>query len=129
MVESFEAAVRRWTAKTLRNYELVAKQSFQDVLEIAQTPVAQGGRMRVDTGFLRNSLASALNGSTMLTGADSYILAVGAFELGDVIEAGWTASYARPREYGARGQPPDFFMRNAAQQWQDIVDRNARAVS
>lgn len=112
----------------MRNADLVFKQSSQDVFEIAQTPVAQGGNMPVDTGFLRNSLVSGLNGTTAMTGADGYVMTIAGAELGDTIQGYWTADYARHVEYGANGRAPRFFARNAAAQWQAIVDKNARAV-
>ncbi|RDC66550.1 hypothetical protein HME9302_00001 [Alteripontixanthobacter maritimus] len=37
----------------------VAKQSIQDVVKQAQTPVGKGGDMPVDKGFLRNSLVTS----------------------------------------------------------------------
>lgn len=125
MAKSFSATVSGWASETEKRTEAVFKQSAQDVIEDAQLPVAKGGRMRVDTGFLRNSHVSGLNGSTALTGADSYVLTIAQAELGDVITGGWTADYAIPREFGARGQPPDFFMRGAAQKWKSIVEANA----
>lgn len=122
---TFSAQVNDYVRKYKERMEAVFKQSAQDLIAEAQTPVAQGGNMPVDTGFLRNSLVSGLNGSTSLTGADSYVLAIAGAKLGDSIFAGWTANYARYVEYGARGRPGRFFMRGAAQNWQDIVTRNA----
>jgi len=49
-------------------------------------------------------------------------------DVGDTIYAGFTASYAGYREHGANGQAPDMFVRAAAQQWQDIVDKNAARI-
>ena len=46
-------------------------------------------------------------------------------ELGDTIYLGYTAAYSAHREYGARGQAPDAFVRTAAQQWPQIVDEKA----
>lgn len=124
----FFAQVRGWSERTQRNAGLVLRQSAQDVIGEAQEPVGAGGNMPVDTGFLRNSLASSLNGSTALSGANSYILAIAGMDLGDVLEAGWTADYALHVEHGARGRPGRYFMRNAALNWQAIVNRNAARV-
>lgn len=125
MTGSFTAQVRNWSEKAQRNTELVIKASAQEVFAIAQTPKSKGGNLPVKTGFLRNSLVAGLNGSTSLSGPDSYVLAVADMEMGDVIFAGWTAEYALPQEYGTSKFPGNFFMRGAAQQWQAIVDRNA----
>lgn len=105
--------------------ELVVKQSAQDVGDLAQRPVAKGGNMPVDTGFLRNSLVAGLNGTTGLSGPDAYVLAIAGMELGDSVMFGWTANYARYVEYGTRGRAGRFFMLSAAQEWQAIVARNA----
>lgn len=129
MTLTFTAAIKGWNAKVVRNAELVFQSASQRVVGVAQLPRAQGGRMRVDTGFLRNSLVTQLNGSTMLTGGDAYSLVIAQAQIGDRIFAGWTASYAAAREFGARGQAPDYFMRGAAQQWQAIVNEEARKVA
>ncbi len=122
---SFTAQIASWSEKAKRNTELVIKKSAQDLFEDAQTPRAKGGRMRVDTGELRNSFIAGLNGTSGLTGPDAYILAIANLKLGGVLFGGWTAPHARPREFGASGQQPDFFMRGAAQKWQSIVAENA----
>jgi len=128
MAETFTAQVRRINERNKRKIMAVVKQSAQEVFADAQLPVSQGGRMRVDTGFLRNSLQSSLNGSTALSGEEGYILAISQMKAGDRMFGGWTAEYAMAREFGARGQLPDFFMRGAAQKWQSIVAKNAALV-
>lgn len=128
MTTAFQASVAAYIAQYKDRLERVFKASAQDVIAEAQTPVARGGRMPVDTGFLRNSMVAGLNGSTALSGADSYVLAIAGADLGDSIFAGWTANYARHVEYGAQGRAGRFYMRGAAQQWQQIVDRNAAAL-
>lgn len=125
---TFTAQIKAFADRTQEKIEAVVKQSAQEVFSIAQTPKAQGGRMPVDTGFLRNSLIASLNGSTVGGGADAYVLAVAGAELGDTIFAGWTANYARFMEYGTSKTPANFFMLSAAQQWQAIVARNAALV-
>ncbi len=125
---TFTAQIKAFADRTQEKIEAVVKQSAQEVFSIAQTPKAQGGRMPVDTGFLRNSLIASLNGSTVGGGADAYVLAVAGAELGDTIFAGWTANYARFMEYGTSKTPANFYMLSAAQQWQAIVARNAALV-
>lgn len=121
----FSASVSSFVKRTKQRSTAVFKQSAQDVIADAQMPVAKGGRMRVDTGFLRGSHISGLNGSYQHEGFDSYLLTIANAELGDVIIGGWTADYAISREFGARGQQPDFFLRGAAQKWKQIVKMNA----
>lgn len=121
----FTAQIAAFAEDAKRKMELVVKQSAQDVGDLAQRPVAKGGNMPVDTGFLRNSLVAGLNGTTSLSGPDAYVLAIAGMELGDSVLFGWTANYARYVEYGTQGRAGRFFMLNAAQQWQAIVARNA----
>jgi hypothetical protein len=134
MAKTFTAQMQDFADLTKQKMELVFKQSAQDVGEIAQAPKAGGGNMPVDTGFLRNSMVAGLNGSTSLSGADAYVLAIAGAELGDSVFMGWTAAYALRMEYGFVGtdaagrtynQPGNFFAANAAQQWQAIVAKNA----
>lgn len=124
-MSQFTAQIAAFAEDAKRKMELTIKQSAQDVGEIAQRPVAKGGNMPVDTGFLRNSLVAGLNGTTSLSGPDSYVLAIAGAELGDSIFFGWTANYARYVEYGTQGRAGRFFALSAAQQWQAIVARNA----
>ena len=124
MADQFAAKVEAWVRETKERMTLVIRASAQDVIEEAQAPVAKGGNMPVDTGFLRNSLQSSLNGSTSLTGAESYVMVASRMVVGSVADFGWSANYARHVEYGARGRKGRFFVRNAAAQWQDIVDAN-----
>jgi len=114
----------------------VRNASVQDLIEVMQTPRGAGGNMRIDTGFLRASLKAVI-GSANFTITDrpddqakysfdmgSITLVIAGAEINDAIEAVYTASYARPREYGARGYPGDRFVALAAQQWQQVVEAN-----
>lgn len=125
---TFTAQVKAFTDRAKEKLETVVKTSAQEVFSIAQTPKAQGGRMPVDTGFLRNSLIAQLNGATVGGGSDAYVMAVAGSDLGDTIFAGWTANYARHMEYGTSETTGNFYMLGAAQQWQAIVARNADLV-
>lgn len=134
MVERFSAQVDDWVTKSKLLSELVFRSAVRKMLNDAQTPKAKGGRMPVDTGNLRNSHTCGLNGSTWLTGPDSYQMVLSKAELGDVVEGGWTAPYARRIEMGFTGtdskgraysQEPTFFLRGAAQKWQTLVYQEA----
>lgn len=125
----FVADVSRFAEKTANQMLRVARQSIQDTVSIAQTPVAQGGDMPVKTGFLRNSLVTEVRGSQAGEGADSYILGLSSLKLGDPFQVAWTAEYAIPRHYMVGvGQGGGLWRDKAAQQWSRIVDKNARAV-
>lgn len=133
---SFSASVSAWVAEKKTRMTAVRNESIQRVLEVAQTPVAKGGNMPVDTGFLRASLqvvAGDANftlrenpgGKHSFNGGEVTLILAGA-PLGKPIEAVYTASYARHVEYGARGRPGRRFVGLAAQQWARIVDEVSR---
>jgi hypothetical protein len=135
---SFSTAVAQWADKVEGAVEAIFKEATQEVVEEMQKPVGQGGRMRVDTGFLRASLLAsstsmpAINASAKPVEGGAYTPDCGQIEaviagadIGDTLYFGYTASYAGYREYGANGQPADGFVRLAAQSWPIIVDRKA----
>jgi hypothetical protein len=124
----FEADVSRWAALTETNMMSVAKESIQDVIQEAQLPVARGGRMPVDTGFLRNSMISGINGSFSNSGAEAYVLTILRMNIGDTAKFGWTAEYAEHQEYGTSKMTGRHFAGSAAARWQDFVNRNAARV-
>lgn len=109
-----------WAAKTELRLEAVIKTALQNMTTDMQTPVAKGGRMRVDTGNLRNSAGAALNTTPSAGGSeysqDATARVINSLQLGDSFSFGWSASYARARENR------DFFMRTAAQNWQQYID-------
>lgn len=125
----FVADVDRFAELTKDKMLRVAKQSLQDVVRKAQTPVSQGGDMPVDTGFLRNSLVAEIGGVQRGRGADAYILALSSMELGDPFRVAWTADYAVPRHYMVGvGQGGGLWRDKAAQTWSMTVAKNARLV-
>lgn len=120
---------------TEKRMTAVMRASLQDLIDNAQTPTAKGGRMRVDTGFLRASGQASLNG--MPTGPErgerterhayddgnsgldqSIIVTLGKLTIGATFYFGWTAAYARYRELY------DGFLEGAVQHWPRIVAIN-----
>ena len=131
---SFSATVSGWAAETQQRTEAVFKMAAQDVINESRKPVAKGGNMPVDTGFLRASLDVNLSGNLPATRKNEgkvpppqdISLAIAQAELGQTIYASYTANYALHQEYGARGRPGRAFVRLAAQRWQTIVNNAAR---
>ena len=136
MVKSFSVSTDEIVENATKRMEAVIRQSVQEIVDIAQKPVAKGGKMRVDTGFLRASGQMSLSG--VPTGptrpADdaapgqyqpdvtSVVISLGKFKLGDTIYFGWTANYAKYREVY------DGFLASAVQNWPAIVAKNIKAV-
>ena len=134
---TFAAAVERYKEKTEEQLTALVRQSAQTVIKEAQKTIAAGGRMPVDTGFLRNSLVVMVDGARAGEGAESYQMALGTAEAGSFIEAVWTAKYAAAVEYGHAAPHdaggafivrPRFFARGAAEQWRAIVEDVARQI-
>lgn len=125
MAQTFAATISDWVRETEGAAEAVFKQSVQEVLSDAQTPVGAGGSMPVDTGFLRGSLTAGVNVEpgdvTSVRDGGAYALEIAPAILGDTIKARWTAEYATFVEYGAQGREPRGFVRKAAQKWPQIV--------
>jgi hypothetical protein len=136
---SFSATVAAFAAKVPGAIGAVFKESVQEVVEEMKKPVGAGGRMRVDTGFLRASLLAstssmpAIKASANPTEGAGYSYDVGQIEaviagadVTDTLYFGYTAAYSAHREFGANGQPPDAFVRSAAQNWGGIVEGKAK---
>lgn len=131
--QSFQAQVDTIIVNSEHRMNLVMQQSLLNAINQMQTPTAKGGKMRVDTGFLRASGQSSLNG--MPTGPSrkpedakkhefddgerSYPqteVTIGQLTFGSTFFFGWTASYAKYRE------AYDGFMASVLQNWQQIVN-------
>ena len=131
---SFSAQVDDWVKKSKERMEAVFKTSVQDTIEIMQTPVAKGGNMPVDTGFLRSTLQTGLNapvlGPSTPTAGGNYsyngsqaTMTIASADLGDSIFATYSANYARFVHDGANGRPGRPFVTLAAQRWQQTVNK------
>lgn len=130
---SFSADIDRIVANTEARMLMVMKEALQNAINEAQLPVKKGGKMRVDTGFLR------MTGQASLTGMPNgpsvkpkdatkgqyddgereqtqAIAIIGQMEFGSTLYFGWTANYARYRE------AYDGFLYGAIQNWQKNVD-------
>ena len=150
--QKFEAQVSGWVKQSKRRMDAVRKESVQRLVTIAQTPVAKGGNMPIDTGFLRSSLLATTTAIPRV-GDDYQDSAVG--KEGDAVSPtitvalagwtpeqtlylGWTAVYARAAHYGSEsgvgvderggytGRPARLWVTLAAQRWPQIVAEVAR---
>ncbi len=103
------------------------RQSLQETVEMMQIPLSRGGRMRIDTGFLRSSGAANLGGLPIgpsenpeklphVWNGGNLELTLANMQIGDSFYWGWTARYAKYRE------TYDGFMEAALQNWQKTVD-------
>lgn len=140
---SFSATVTAWVRQTQLRQEAVRKESVQRLVDAMQEPVAKGGHLPVDTGFLRASLRAVIGDQmpamleTPKKKGGSYQFNEGEItgvianaKFSDVITLAYTAAYARRLEYGFTGtdslgrhynQKGRGFVRRATQRWKSIV--------
>jgi hypothetical protein len=134
---SFEAQVDAFILKTKARMVAVVQGSIADTITEANTPTAKGGKMRVQTGFLRASGRISFNGmpsgpsrnpsnstKSEIFFPDSNAVSAGLLsaKIGTVIYFGWSANYAKHREVF------DGFLESALMNWQSTVDKNVRKV-
>lgn len=112
--------------------EAIRIASVQDTVEVMLRAVGNGGRMRVDTGFLRSSLVASTAAMPLIDPAgrpvEGQSYAMGNYDAAimgagqdDEIYLGFTASYAGAREV------KDHFVEGAFLDWSATVRRNEAA--
>ena len=128
--------VELWVEKANKRALAIFRDSAQRLGEEANKPEARGGKMPVDTGFLRNSFVASKDGMPTKQSLPLPLVLI-SVQLGETVYVGWTAKYARRMEFGFEGadklgrtysQAGKGFMRSAAQRWPQIVNESARAV-
>ena len=124
MAKSFDAQVTSWARKSEARMLAVVRTATQDMIKDAQLPRARGGRMPVDTGFLRNSMLGDVNripsGESSPTNTMTVSLVINRVQVGDVLYIGWVANYAKYMEAKYA------FMRGASQNWDKFVQAAAK---
>lgn len=136
MSGTFTAQIDAWIARSKVATEAVFKQSAQAVINEMNTPVAKGGNMPVDTGFLRASLQVGIDqiptamdkekpadaagrephsGPLYEPDTNAATMAIAGVRFGQTIFATYGANYAIYQE-NRNG-----FVRLAAQRWPAIV--------
>lgn len=135
--EQFVAQIKDWSKRTERNMMLVVMSAAQKLAHEMGRPVAEGGNMRVRTGFLRWSLRASLTSMPTIDPnakpgeGGSYseppgvIAAILGMQKDKPLYLGYTASYAYHREF-THG---DAFVRSAAQRWQEFVEEAAKEIA
>jgi hypothetical protein len=129
--EKFTTSIDKFVVDTEKKMLIVARESIEKLVEEAQTPVLKGGKMRVDTGFLRSSGVAALNAvprgpskgdkkQRYTWTGDSVTVTLAKMKLGDSFFFGWTANYTKYRE------AYDGFLDSALQKWQSYVNMSVR---
>lgn len=129
MANKFGSQVRAFAEKAKEMQLAIFRESAQKLMEEANTPEGQGGKLPVDTGFLRGSQAASTEGMPA-DGAQPPGLVFVTLQVGQTVWAGWTAKYAMRMEHGFQGtdslgrvyaQAGKGFARAAAQRWDFIV--------
>lgn len=138
MTQTFSADIRKWSQKAIRNAEVVVRDAAATTGElmsvrqasIKETGFFEVGKVPVDESELINSQVVSINGGIVATGDPGYQAVLAGFEVGDTIEAAFTADHARPTEFGYTARngtlvPGRFFVREAIQQWSATVAASA----
>ena len=131
MTDKFLTQIDKFVVDTETKMLNVIRHSINAVVDDAQKTVEQGGKMRVDTGFLRNSglsqIGSMPSGASKGDPKGKYMwtdnqlgINLNQMKAGDTFYFGWTANYAKYREVY------DGFLDSAAQNWQAHVDEAVR---
>lgn len=137
----FGIEVGQWT-RSMKDYtKAVFHESVLELISIMQTPVQQGGRMPVDTGFLRASLEVGTTPVENLSwmhpghsqGQFSWSIAevertVRSAKVGDIVYMVYQSETADWLEFGTSENRAYGFQRGAVQQWPSIVRRVARSL-
>ena len=135
----FSETIARLNGVYKERLRVTMRESTQTTISLAQRVKPQGGRMRVDTGFLRASIQAAVGQmpSGQSKNEEGIIYPVGSVVSGEPVSVsllrwnpldgssffvGWTANYAQPREH------KDGFLRGATEVWDRTVDKTAMRV-
>jgi len=128
--------VKAFAEKAKLRQQAIFKASAQRLMEETNTPEGQGGKMPVDTGFLRNSAGASTERPHESGGQPPALVFLG-LQVGQTVWAGWTARYAMRMEHGFYGEDSKGrkyaragkgFARAAAQNWVFIVETVANEV-
>lgn len=132
---SFSRDIKQFTGKYQKRLEATAKTAVQNLRDEIQATQGEGGRLRVDTGFLRASfgwnVGSLPSGPSENDGERTFgpsetvsgqplAVALAQWDFSQPLYGGFTAEYARFREYR------DGFMRGGTEKWDRIVDSAAK---
>ena len=136
--KNFTGVINRFVANTEQLMLDVTKNALQDLIEDATKPVKAGGKMPVETGFLRLSGTGAINeipkgeteGRKRMPGevgeiyksdpSGSVASILAKLKLGDTFYYGWTARYAIYQEF------KHGFLVSACAKWQSFIDNSIR---
>lgn len=146
---AFLDTILEFRAETDSRNTAVLRLAAQALANDITNPRAKGGKMPVDTGFLRNSFQAQLNDNQFTAlnpktdtevnyNPSAVSLIINKMELGDILYFAFTAEYARRLEYGFHGKdslgrryhnPPMAFVRSYAAWWQLYVDDAAKTLN
>lgn len=141
---TFNASVSGWVAKSKRQMTAVYRQSAQTLANEVRKTKPDGGNMPIVTGNLRRSLMASTSGMPVIAregeppdNEAQVTLVIAKAKPTDPIYLGFQAAYARRMEYGFTDedslgrfydQEGNFFVRHAADKWQEIVQEAATLI-
>jgi hypothetical protein len=126
-MSQFQAQIDDWVKTSEARMSAVVKTSAQKMGEEVTKPIPQGGRLPVDTGYLRASFSASVNSIPSGAGGTKFamspiVLAIAKLKIGDRLIMGFGASYAKYME--ARYA----FVRSSVQNWPQYVKHSVSEV-
>lgn len=140
MSQTFSLAFILWTGAVMPRAEKVLHHAVESLVDEALTPINAGGRMPVDTGYLRSSAQVSVNVSNThmadipdpdaTYSFDGAALAndIASARVGDTLYLTFAAPYAYAQEMGTSRHPANAFLRTAAANWHAHVEAAVDAV-
>lgn len=132
----FTGKIDAWVAESQARLTAVFHEATQRTVAMAQLPVAKGGNMPIDTGYLRYGIRASLSampgvvpkshptqGASYGYNPGEVSLVINQAKIGQTIYIGYTAAYAAYVEYGTSKTRARGFVGKAALQWQHTVNQ------
>lgn len=130
-----EKEVRKFQKQVNERLELVFQYTVEEFARELQTPVTAGGRTPIDTGVLIRSLEVRTDEMPKLLPPKAVPIdytmvnpqTIKTIKVSDTAYVGFTVDYAPYNEFGTvNGTPARFYLRGAAQNFPQIVERAVR---
>lgn len=141
MAKSFSAIVGEWARKTPERIDAVHKTSLEKLATEMTRTRAEGGNVPVQTGNLYRSLVGSTSGlpktSKQRASGSNASAVIATLRPGQAIWLGYTAEYARRRNYGFVGadsagrvynESGAHFVERAVAMWEQLVKEAALEV-
>lgn len=133
MAKTFTAQLEDIEKLVIADMRYVASESIQDVADAMQTPargISKGGALEVGKIPVADAeLINSLSTDGGAPSADSYVVAIAGFEIGDSMSFSYTAPHAMIKEVGNGKMAGWHFVGMNARRFPEFVEKRAKEVS